>query len=62
MKHINKFIIVLGAIFLIKRLFFKNIFDLGFIDKHYGIVAVTLLILLVISEIFLKKKREKSEN
>jgi uncharacterized membrane protein len=59
MKYINKLIIVLGALFLVKRLFFNEKFQLGIIDKHYGIVAIILLILLIVSEIFLKKHANK---
>jgi hypothetical protein len=58
MKYINKIIIVLGAMFLIKRMFFNNIY-LGFINEHYGIVAVLLLIFLIISEIYLHKQNRK---
>ena len=47
MKAFNKVIIFLGAIFLIKRIFFNDIISLGAIDNHSGIVAIVLLILLI---------------
>lgn len=58
MKAFNKVIIFLGAIFLIKRIFFNDIISLGAIDNHSGIVAIVLLILLIISEMYLRIKKK----
>lgn len=58
MKVFNKVIIFLGAIFLIKRIFFNDIISLGAIDNHSGIVAIVLLILLIISEMYLRIKKK----
>lgn len=58
MKVFNKVIIFLGAIFLIKRIFLNDIISLGAIDNHSGIVAIVLLILLIISEMYLRIEKK----
>ena len=59
MKYINKFAFVIGVIFLIKIIFLNDYIYLGLIDEYYGVTAIILLLLLIISETYLRKQNKK---
>ena len=59
MKVFSKIIVVLGAIFLIIRIFFNNITKLDIVNRNAGIIAFVLLVLLIISELYIKIKKNE---
>mgnify|MGYP000457085142 CR=1 FL=1 len=59
MKVFSKIILVLGAIFLIIRIFFNNITKLDIVNRNAGIIAFVLLVLLIISELYIKIKKNE---
>lgn len=59
MKVFSKIILVLGAIFLIIRIFFNNITKLDIVNRYAGIIAFVLLVLLIISELYIKIKKNE---
>jgi len=59
MKYVNKFSVIIGAIFLVKIIFLNDYIYLGLIDEYYGVTAIILLLLLIISEIYLRKQNKK---
>ena len=59
MKVFSKIILVLGAIFLIIRIFFNNITKLNIVNRNAGIIAFVLLVLLIISELYIKIKKNE---
>lgn len=59
MKVFSKIILVLGAIFLIIRIFFNNITKLDIANRNAGIIAFVLLVLLIISELYIKIKKNE---
>lgn len=60
MRMLNKIVVILGAIFLIKRIFFNNIIKLDIVDRNSGTIAIILLVLLIISELYIKVKKKKT--
>ncbi|MBD9091600.1 MAG: hypothetical protein EGQ20_03600 [Bacteroides oleiciplenus] len=60
MRTFNKIVVILGAIFLIKRIFFNNIIKLDIVDRNSGTIAIILLVLLIISELYIKVKKKKT--
>lgn len=59
MKVFSKIILVLGTIFLIIRIFFNNITKLDIVNRNAGIIAFVLLVLLIISELYIKIKKNE---
>ena len=59
MKVFSKIILVLGAIFLIIRIFFNNITKLDIVNRNAGIIAFVLFVLLIISELYIKIKKNE---
>lgn len=59
MKVFSKIILVLGAVFLIIRIFFNNITKLDIVNRNAGIIAFVLLVLLIISELYIKIKKNE---
>ena len=59
MKVFSRIILVLGAIFLIIRIFFNNITKLDIVNRNAGIIAFVLLVLLIISELYIKIKKNE---
>ena len=61
MKYITNIAVYLTLIFAIKKMFFDNSFDLGIIDKYYGIIFFILLLILVICEMLNRTQKKKHE-
>ena len=59
MKVFSKIILVLGAIFLIIRIFFNNITKLDIVNRNAGIIPFVLLVLLIITELYIKIKKNE---
>ena len=60
-KYIDKIIIALGDMFLVKKFFFDDSINLGILDKYYGVIGFILFLWVIIIEIYFRIKN-KNEN
>jgi len=59
MKYFNRIIVNIALLLLVKMFFFDKYISLGVIDKHYGVICFVLLIMIIGSEFYLRKKNKE---